>query len=107
MNIKNILRFIYWDAIPIVTGGVVFYYLNKIQDPWDYMKAWMAFLGVAIPFMIIHIWIGHKIFPEKMTLADKIMKCGLRMQYGRDYCVKCPDSYNCAAGIEGGKGGNV
>ena len=25
----------------------------------------------------------------------------LRKQYGRDYCVKCPDSYTCPTGLSG------
>lgn len=93
-------RFIYWNAIPISLGAIVFYYLNKIDDIYEYLRMVINVLGLAIPFLIIHIWIGNKIFPEKMTLADKIMGCKLRVQYGGSYCVKCPDSYVCASDIE-------
>lgn len=100
MNIKTIVKFIYWHALPICVGAIMFYYLNKIEDIREFLiMSLKAFIFVII-FIIIHIWIGHKIFPEKVTLADKIMRCRLRMQYGMDYCVKCPDSYKCPTDLK-------
>lgn len=55
---------------------------------------------ISVIFTIIHVWIGYKIFPEKMTLADKIMRCKLRMRYGRNYCAICPDGYSCASSVD-------
>ena len=34
------------------------------------------------------------------SLAEKMMRCKLRIEHGLDYCVKCPDSYICASGNE-------
>lgn len=111
MDKRTVAELIYWNAVPIAIGAVGFYYLNKIENPWDYIKAAIPFLGALIPFMIVHFWIGNKIFPEKLTLANKIMRCKLRVKYGSSYCAKCPDGYTCASDIEGGKGkvkeGNV
>lgn len=97
MSIKDIIKFIYWNAMPLALGAVTFYYLNKIEDPWIFLRMSAYVFVFVILFIIIHVWIGKKIFPEKATLADKIMRCKLRMQYGRNYCVKCPDSYTCAS----------
>lgn len=33
---------------------------------------------------------------EKRTLTDKIISCKLRKKYGKNYCIKCSDSYTCA-----------
>lgn len=100
MNMKMIAKFMYWNAIPFVVGAVAFYYFNKIEDPWDFMKVWITFLVIAFPFIIIHVWIGRKIFKERLTLADKMTRCRLRMQYGSSYCVDCADSYTCASTID-------
>ena len=104
MNKRTIAKLIYFDAIPIIVGMIAFYYINKINDMWEYMKAVGSFLLMCIPLMMIHTWIGNKIFPEKPTLADKIVRCRLRRKYGNSYCVECDDSYNCASNIESGKG---
>lgn len=100
MKINNIIRSIYWHVIPISVFVVSFYYLNKIEDPLNYVKASISFFSIVLlPFMIFHGWLGQKIFKEKLTLTDKIMRCGYRRQYGNSYCVKCPDSYTCASTI--------
>jgi len=96
MNIKTITKFIYWQVMPITLGATMFYYLNKIEDIREFLIMGLKAFILAILFIIIHVWIGHKIFPEKITLADKIMRCRLRMKYGHNYCAKCPDSYECA-----------
>lgn len=97
MNIKNIVRFIYWHAIPISVGAVVFYYLNKADsnDINKFFPMMLEAFGFCFIFIMIHGWIGLKIFPEKPTLADKMMRCKLRRKYGGSYCADCPDSYTC------------
>ena len=97
MSIKDVIKFIYWQVIPVVVGVIMFYYLNRIEDIFLFLKMTLYAFIIAIAFIIIHIRIGYKIFPEKMTLADKIMRCKLRIQYGRNYCAKCPDGYVCAS----------
>ena len=32
-----------------------------------------------------------------VSLAEKMMKCKLRIENGLDYCAKCPDGYTCAS----------
>lgn len=100
MKIRIILRFICWNLVPILMGAIVFYYLNKVNGPGNYMETWLMFFIVAFPAAIIYTWVGGKIFKEKMTLAKKMMTCKLRMKHGYDYCVKCPDSYTCPTDIK-------
>ena len=107
MDIKNIARFIYWNVIPLSAGTVVFYYFLNKADGNDVNKFLLMMLGAfgfCFIFIMTHGWIGLKIFPERKTLADKMMKCKLRRKYGNSYCVDCQDSYTCASDIEGGKG---
>ena len=101
MSIKNIAKFIYWTVIPISVGVVAFYYLNKIDiNDINQFIPTVKIFGFAFTFMIIHSWIGYKIFPEKMTLADKMMRCKLRKKYGGSYCVDCADSYKCPTDLK-------
>jgi len=86
--------------MPITLGAIMFYYLNKIEDIREFLIMSLKAFVLAILFIIIHVWIGHKILPEKITLANKIMRCRLRMQYGYNYCAKCPDSYECATDLK-------
>jgi hypothetical protein len=100
MKNNNIFKFIYWAIIPIFIGAILFYFSNKLSDEKDPAEIWTIFIILIIPIAIIRVWIGTKIFKEEPTLVDKIMRCRLRMQYGRDYCAKCADSYTCASSID-------
>lgn len=72
----------------------MFYYIDKMNASLLY-KAFI-FLLIVIPVATIRVFLGVKLFKEKQTLADKIMSCYLRKKYGKEYCVVCPDGYNCA-----------
>lgn len=103
MTVRDIFKFIYWVVMPIFIGAILFYYLNKFSNGKDAIEIWTIFIALAIPIAIIRAWVGTKIFKEdkeKPTLADKIMKCELRIKNGYDYCVKCPDNYTCASSID-------
>lgn len=94
MNIKEISKFLYWTVMPFLIGVILFYYLNKMDRP--YIEKVLIFLALAIPIISIRMFIGRWIFKEKETLAEKMMYCGLRRKYGRNYCAECPDGYECA-----------
>lgn len=49
-------------------------------------------------FLIYILSITKKLASPSVSLAEKMMKCKLRIENGLDYCVKCPDSYTCASG---------
>ena len=93
--------------MPISVGAILFYYLNKTDDINKLIPTMLEAFGFCFIFIMIHGWIGIKIFPEKMTLADKMMRCKLRRKYGNSYCVDCQDSYTCASDLEGGKAEKV
>lgn len=86
--------------MPIFIGAIMFYYLNKLSDGKSPAEIWTIFILLVIPIAVLRVWIGTKIFKERPTLVDKIMSCRLRIQYGRDYCVKCPDSYKCPTDLK-------
>jgi hypothetical protein len=96
MTAKDILRFLYWKAMPAAIGVVVYLYIDKMEVPLLYKV--LIFLVVAIPVATIRVFVGTKLFKEKQTLTDKIMSCQLRKKYGNEYCVVCPDNYKCASG---------
>lgn len=104
MNKKKIIKFIYWNIMPIIILVVTWYYINKtadkISDSFDTFQLLILYFMLGSLFGIIHTWIGHDIFKERTTLADKIMNCKLRKQYGSNYCVKCNDSYACASTVD-------
>ena len=79
-------------------GFILFYYLNKMD--MSLSKKFLIFLIICFPISMIRVSIGHKIFKEKQTLAEKIMACGLRRRHGDSYCVDCPDSFTCATTLD-------
>lgn len=93
MRAKDIFKFIYWTVMPVAIGFAMFFYLDKMET--SLLNKILIFLAIAIPLTTIRVFIGVKLFKEKMTLAEKIMSCNLRRKYGNSYCAECPDSYNC------------
>jgi len=69
----------------------------KANSVIDVAKIFISNLYIIIPIIIIHITIGNMLFKRNEmhidTLANKMMRCKLRKQYGHSYYVKCPDSY--------------
>lgn len=100
MNVRDIIKFLYWDVMTFVVGVIIFYCLSKDIGPSGMIQLFTFYFIIAFLYVTIHIWLGHKIFKEKMTLADKIMTCKLRMEHGLNYCVKCPDSYKCPTDLK-------
>ncbi len=102
MNIKNIIRLIYWEGIPLLTGFILFKYagVEKANGILDVAKIFISNLYIIIPVIIVHIMIGNILIKRNEThidkLANKMMRCKLRRQYGHAYCTKCPDGYTCA-----------
>lgn len=96
MSVKDISKFIYWRVMPIGIGAVMFFYIDKMEVSMGYKI--LIFLVISLPIVMIRLWIGMKIFKEKMTLTEKIMSCSLRRKHGNSYCVECPESYTCANG---------
>lgn len=94
MRKKGILEYIYWVVMPFFIGFFLFYYLNRMDRPL--IEKIIIFLTIVIPIATIRLWIGKKLFKEKVTLAEKMMYCDLRRKYGKNYCVECPDGYECA-----------
>lgn len=84
--------------MPFCIGFFIFYYLYGMDIP--FIEKVIIFLVIAIPISTIRFWIGKKIFEDETTLAEKIMYCGLRRKYGKNYCAECPDGYECAKGID-------
>lgn len=100
MNVRDIIKFLYWDVMTFATGFAIFYGFTKGIGPSGIIQSSIFYFVIAFLYVTIHVWLGHKIFKEKMTLADKIMTCKLRMENGLNYCVKCPDSYKCPTDIK-------
>jgi len=98
MKKKSTFGYIYWVVMPFCIGFFLFYYLNKMDRP--FIEKIIIFLVIAIPIATIRFWIGNKLFKEKKTLAEKMMYCGLRSKHGRNYCVECPDGYECAKDLD-------
>jgi hypothetical protein len=96
---SEIFKFIYWIIMPMTIGAIAFYYLDKLEISMIYKFA--ILIMIAMPISAIRIFIGKKIFKEKPTLVEKIMSCNLRRKYGKDYCAKCTDSYNCVTNMDG------
>lgn len=99
MNTKDIFKIIYWNVMPVVIGFILYFYIDKMKIP--IIEKIIIFLVIIIPIIIIRLWLGEKIFKERPTLVEKIMSCSLRRKYGKNYCVECPDSYECASDIDG------
>ena len=106
MKIKDIVRLIYWEGVPLLTGFILFRYagVDKANSILDVVKIFISNLYIIIPVIIAHITIGNILFKRKEThidaLANKMMRCKLRKQHGLSYCAKCPDSYTCAGDIK-------
>ena len=106
MKIKDIVRLVYWEGIPLLTGFILFRYacVDKANSVIDVAKIFISNLYIIIPVIIIHITIGNMLFKRNETridtLANKMMRCKLRKQYGRSYCARCPDGYTCPTLIE-------
>lgn len=113
MKIKDIVRLIYWEGVPLLTGLILFRYagVDKANGVIDVAKIFVSNLYIIIPVIIVHITIGNIIFKRNEahidTLANRMMRCKLRKQYGRSYCAKCPDGYTCATSIENRKSGKI
>ena len=106
MKTKDIVRFIYWEGVPLIIGFILFRYtgIDGTDSFWDILKVFFSNLYIIIPIIIIHIWIGNRIFKDIDTstnkLASKMMRCKLRKKNGFSYCAKCPDGYTCAGDIK-------
>lgn len=105
MITKSLFKFIYKEILPLAIGFTIMTVLQisypeliKELNPFQ-LIALMIFL--IIPVLIVLKFIEGILFERKNTLADKMMKCSLRKQYGLDYCVKCPDSYTCPTKLDG------
>lgn len=94
---------------------LVIFYLLPYMVPYVYpeiprtkflmVSTIMGFV-VTIFYGIILISISRavkKINNPVDLLADKMMKCQLRIENGLDYCARCKDSYTCASGTESRK----
>ena len=101
MSNRDVLKFMYWVAMPMAIGFVLFYYLDKMD--MSLPKKFLVLLIICLPISMMRVFIGNKIFKEKQTLAEKIMTCGLRRRYGNSYCVDCPDSFTCPTTLDGAK----
>ena len=98
MDKRNVLKFIYWEVMPIAIGFVSFYYINKMNvSAWEKL---FIFVAVILPISMVRVSIGMRLFKERPTLAEKIMSCNLRRRYGNSYCADCPDSFACATNAE-------
>lgn len=106
MKIKDIVRLIYWEGVPLLTGFILFKYagVDKANSVIDVAKIFISNLYIIIPVIIMHIMIGNILFKINEThidtLANKMMRCKFRKQHGHSYRVKCPDSYTCPTLIE-------
>lgn len=96
MTERDMAKFLYWTMMPMAIGFIMFSYLDKMEI--SLLNKVLIFLVIAIPLATIRVYVGAKLFKEKPTLTDNIMSCKLRRKYGNDYCAKCRDSYECAAG---------
>lgn len=100
MNVRGIIKFLYCDAMTFAVGFILFYGFTKGIGPSDIFQASLLYLSIAFVYVNVHVWLGYKIFKGKMTLADKIMACKLRVDHGSNYCIKCPDSYKCPTDLK-------
>lgn len=98
MKRKSLFKFIY-EMYPLAVGFITMTVLQKYypelikgKDPFQLI---VLMTILFLPVLIIQKFIGGILFRRKDTLAAKMMKCSLRKQYGRDYCVECPGSYTC------------
>lgn len=98
-NLRFFLRILY-DSSSIIIGFIVMSILEKITM-WDIYTRFLFLIIMGFFFIIpLHQYIGNRIFSENTTLADKIMKCKLRKQYGLNYCPNCPNSYTCPTELD-------
>ncbi len=102
MKRKSLFKFIY-EMYPLAVGFTTMtilqkYYPELIQES-NPLKLLALLVLLNMPVLIILRFIEGILFRRKDHLADKMMKCTLRKQYGLDYCVECPDSYTCPAEV--------
>lgn len=98
MKKKSTFGYIYWTVMPFFIGFFLFFYLSRMNI--SFIEKFIIFLIIAIPLSTFRFWLGNKLFEDELTLAEKIMYCGLRRKYGKNFCVKCPDGYECAKGTD-------
>ena len=104
-RIKSIGRLFYLNTILLIIA-----YLSPYIIPYIYPEisnvelliiSAVGMTIVMIFYCIILIrlsYVARGIISPAESLAEKMMKCKLRIENGLDYCVKCPDSYTCASG---------
>lgn len=84
--------------MPMVMGFLIFTYINFLIISIE-IKI-LSFFAIILPISIIQVWIGNNILFKKKSRVDslvkKMMNCDLRKKHGRDYCINCPEGYNCA-----------
>ncbi len=99
--------------IVIIAGvGVTLTYITWISLP-EYTMIPLMIFGMTLLLELMLIIVSFRTLDRVdnadealinsmySSLADKMMMCQLRLENGSGYCVKCPDSYACAAGKYG------
>ena len=106
-RIKSIRKLFFLNTIFLIIVYLFPYIIPYIYPEIPYVEllaiSAIMLTVVIISYCVILIRLSSAvkgITSPAESLAEKMMKCKLRIENGLDYCVKCPDSYTCASGKE-------
>ena len=107
LKIKSIRRLFYLGTILLIFTSLL---PNIILYIYPEIHPVELLVVSAIMFSLVMVFYGFVLYrlssmakgitSPTESLAEKMMKCKLRIENGLDYCVKCPDGYACASGKE-------
>lgn len=101
-DLKRYIKAFYYSFFNLIIGFIVSYFLKIAFPDWTENDRFVFFFFVlAPPIIYVYFIIGKIVFGVKSpveAMANRIMKCNLRIEHGLNYCVKCKDSYACASG---------
>lgn len=101
-DLKRFIKFFYFNFLNLIIGFLIMYFLQIAFPGWTENDRFAFFFFVlAPPIIYVYFIIGKSVFGVKSpteVMANRIMKCKLRIEHGLNYCLKCKDSYACASG---------
>lgn len=105
MTIKSIRTLLYLNSLLLIIVSLLPYVIKNIYPDTPYVEIIAISAGGMTLVMIFYFiilaqlsTIARGIVSPAESLARKMMSCKFRIEHGLDYCVKCPDGYDCASG---------
>lgn len=92
MSKKDVLKCLYWNILHITIGFFLFCFIDSMKVSTEYKL--IIFMAITLPVVVIRLWLGDKLFKEKITLTEKIMSCGLDKNMDHCFAV-CTIGYGC------------